>query len=129
MKDLLYIFLGGGIGSCLRFSVSCLWQHLRLLPSFAGMLFPWPTFVVNILGCFLIGLFYTKSEAWDLRPESALLLTTGLCGGLTTFSTFSYESLSLLRTGHYAILGLYVSLSIVLGIIAAFAPHFIMHHS
>lgn len=122
MKELLYIFVGGGAGSCLRFLVSMFWMHLRLHPSFANVLFPWPTFVANILGCFLIGLFYTKSEQWGVNYEVRLLLTTGLCGGFTTFSTFSWESLNLVRQGNYSTFVIYITLSIVVGLIAALIP-------
>lgn len=122
MKDLLYIFIGGGAGSCLRFLVSLFWMHLRLHPSYTNIIFPWPTFIVNILGCFLIGLFYTKSEQWGMSYEMRLLLTTGLCGGFTTFSTFSWESMNLLRQGDYLVFATYVGLSLLVGMIAVFMP-------
>lgn len=122
MKELLYIFIGGGAGSCLRFLVSAFWMHMRLNPSYANIIFPWPTFIVNVLGCFLIGLFYTKSENWGMSYELRLLLTTGLCGGFTTFSTFSWESMNLLRQGDYLTCALYVGLSLMLGIVAVFTP-------
>lgn len=122
MKELLFVFLGGGIGSVLRFMASALWMHLRLHPAFSGMLFPWPTFVVNVLGAFLIGLFYTKADAWSISPEARLLLTTGLCGGFTTFSTFSWESMNLARTGNTQIALTYILLSIAFGIAAATLP-------
>lgn len=125
MKELLYIFIGGGVGSCLRFSISALWQHMRLNPTYSDILFPWPTFVANILGCFLIGLFY-QFAATDAHPtlshSTLLLLTTGLCGGFTTFSTFSFESVHLLHSGHYSTFALYSLGSVILGMTAAFLP-------
>lgn len=122
MKELLYVFIGGGTGSILRFMVSMIWRHLSLHPRFEGIIFPWPTFIVNVLGCFLIGLFYVCSDKCGLSPELRLLLTTGLCGGFTTFSTFSYEGVMLLQHGQYTCYAIYLTLSIVCGLIAAFVP-------
>lgn len=118
MKELLCVFIGGGAGSVLRFAVSMLWQHLRLHPRFSAMVIPWPTLLVNVVGCLLIGLFYEYSERWGLSPAMRLLLTTGFCGGLTTFSTFSYEGITLLRHGYYGAYATYFLLSIVLGLLA-----------
>lgn len=81
--------------------------------------FPWATFTVNIVGSFLIGLFYAWSARFNLPTEIRLLLTTGLCGGFTTFSTFSNDGLTLLKQGYGSLFLLYVLLSIVLGILAA----------
>ncbi len=74
------------------------------------------TFVVNITGCFLIGIF----SGYFLKVDNSLkfLLITGLCGGYTTFSTFSAENFSLWQTGNYSILILYVLLSLILGLLA-----------
>lgn len=125
MKDLLFVFLGGGIGSTLRFIVSMMWRHMSLNPQYEGILFPWPTFVVNIIGCFLIGLFYEYSQQWNITPEVRLLLTTGFCGGFTTFSTFSYEGMALLHECNYLIYFIYLACSVVLGLLAAFLPYLI----
>lgn len=122
MRELFCVFVGGGIGSLLRFIISMLWKHLSLHPRYSDILFPWPTFVANILGCLLIGVFYEYSSKWGLSPEARLLLTTGLCGGFTTFSTFSYESMSLLQNGHYAVFAYYLIGSIILGFTAVFIP-------
>lgn len=122
MKELFYVFVGGGIGSVLRFMVSMLWQHLSLHPRFENIVFPWPTLCVNILGCMLISIFYRYSEEWGVSPEMRLLLTTGLCGGFTTFSTFSYEGINLLRQGYTSTYVLYLVLSIILGLCAAALP-------
>ena len=70
---------------------------------------------LNILGCLLIGLFYQYSERWGLSTEARLLLTTGLCGGFTTFSTFSGEGIRLMESGQVLSAILYTTASIVLG--------------
>lgn len=122
MKELLYIFIGGGTGSVLRFIISMLWKHVSLHPRFEGVIFPWPTFIANILGCLLIGLFYQYSDRWGLSLETRLMLTTGLCGGFTTFSTFSYEGVTLLNSGHYGTYAIYVASSLLIGLAAAALP-------
>ena len=115
-KEIIYIFLGGGTGSALRYCIQLL-MHERIVP----YNFPWATFTVNIFGSFLIGLFYALSERFHFPFEVRLFLTTGLCGGFTTFSTFSHESLLLLRQNQYTVSGLYITLSILLGIVCVFA--------
>lgn len=122
MKEILYVFIGGGCGSVLRFMTSMLWQHIKLHPRFAETLLPWPTLIVNVVGCLLISLFYKYSEQWGLTPEMRLLLTTGFCGGLTTFSTFSYEGIALLREGYVGMYVIYFLLSILLGLAAVALP-------
>ena len=104
---LIAIFLGGGTGSVLRYCVQMM-LHERIVP----YSFPWATFTVNILGSFLIGLFYTLSARFNLSTEVRLLLTTGLCGGFTTFSTFSADAVRLLRAGDYGPATAYIALSV-----------------
>ena len=123
MKSFLFVFLGGGVGSCLRYLISVLWRSYRHHACLPDTLFPWPTLVANVLGCLLIGYFYAHAPSWHLKPETTLLLTTGLCGGFTTFSTFSWESLHLLHTGHTILFILYVTLSLWLGLLAVFVNH------
>ena len=123
MKSFLFVFLGGGVGSCLRYLISVLWRSYRHHACLPDTLFPWPTLVANVLGCLLIGYFYANAPSWHLKPETTLLLTTGLCGGFTTFSTFSWESLHLLHTGHTLLFILYVTLSLWLGLLAVFVNH------
>ena len=84
--------------------------------------FPWGTFAVNIIGCFLIGLFGSWIARHSLSPDLRLLLVVGLCGGFTTFSTFSYEALALLRNGHTGTFFMYILLSVCLGLAAAALP-------
>jgi len=116
MKEFLVVFLGGGLGSAMRYGVQILLNE-RITPN----QFPWPTFLVNILGSFLIGLFYAWSARWNLSAEVRLLLTTGLCGGFTTFSTFCNDGLQLLNKGFVATFCFYFGLSLLLGILAVMA--------
>lgn len=113
MKEILLIFLGGGTGSVLRYLCG------QFFVGHGGSTaFPWATFTVNIVGCLLIGLFGSLTVRLGWSDSTRLLLTVGLCGGFTTFSTYCNESLGMLRTGNYLMFGCYVALSIVLGILA-----------
>ena len=120
IRTLLIVALGGGVGSALRFWVS------KVVAGNLDGTFPYSTFTVNIVGCLLIGLFYGLSSRGNLGGSSAkMLLTTGLCGGFTTFSTFCNENLALLRGGRTIIALLYASVSIVLGFFAVAAGYWI----
>lgn len=127
MSSLLLVFLGGGFGSVLRYMIAMLGQHMKLNPiSWWGhTLLPWPTLLANVAGCLLIGLFYSLSDKLGWSADTRLLLTTGLCGGFTTFSTFSNEGIALLRTGHIGMFALYLSLTLILGLAAVWLGNMI----
>jgi CrcB protein len=96
MEKLIYVGIGGFIGSCLRYSISV------NSPKLFGTQLPYGTLIVNIMGGILIGFIMELSLRTDLiSPNLRLLLTTGLMGGLTTFSTFSYETITLFSEGSY----------------------------
>ena len=122
-KALIYIFIGGGTGSVLRY----LLQLLIATRGVAAGGFPWATWCANVAGCFLIGLFYSLCSHFHWSQETRLLLTTGLCGGFTTFSTFSNESLSLIRQGHYLLFTLYLATSLATGILAVWLGSRLIH--
>ncbi|MDR0982941.1 MAG: fluoride efflux transporter CrcB [Culturomica sp.] len=119
-KEIIYIFIGGGIGSALRYLVQVV-LHERIVP----YNFPWATLVVNLLGSFLIGLFYALSERFHFSSEVRLFLTAGLCGGFTTFSTFSNDGLALLKDGFYGTFIMYTLISVGIGIIAVVAGGYV----
>ncbi len=115
MKALLYIALGGAFGSVARYLLAKAVQH-----QWPGA-FPWGTMTVNLVGCLLIGLLYGLFEKHEIMsPEIRLLLTVGLCGGFTTFSTFMNESLALIRGGDLFLSVLYIASSVTLGLLAVY---------
>lgn len=112
-KILLIIGSGSFAGGISRFLLTRVVQH------WSGSGLPYGTFAVNILGCFLIGIFYGWSEKWGwLNDDWRMFLTVGFCGGFTTFSAFANENVQLLRDGSYFYFLLYAVLSVISGIIA-----------
>jgi CrcB protein len=114
-SNILIVGLGGGAGSILRYLcqkwVNESYQHN----------FPLATFLINVSGCFLIGIFYALAEKGNiLSPQARLLLVTGFCGGFTTFSTFAFENMNLLRIGDNFYFLLYAIGSVALGIAAVY---------
>lgn len=121
IRTTLIVALGGGVGSALRFLVSKFVQD-----NMAGT-FPYHTFAVNIVGCLLIGFFYALAARGQLgNNATALLLTTGLCGGFTTFSTFCNENLALLRGDNALVALLYAASSLFCGLLAVFLGYLIV---
>jgi CrcB protein len=115
VKNLLLIGLGGSIGSIARYLVS------RLCASVEWMSVPLGTLAVNVLGSLLIGFLIGISEKSPLLTvELRMFLMVGLCGGFTTFSSFTGENLMLMRNGQFLSLFLYTGLSILLGFTAVY---------
>lgn len=121
VKSILIVGLGGFIGSALRFTVSRFF-HIHGLT-----LFPWGTLAVNIMGSFLIGIFFGISEKGGLMsPEWRLFLTMGICGGFTTYSTFSNDAYMLLQQNEFLRFAAYSGVSFVLGLFAVFLGRLII---
>jgi CrcB protein len=112
---ILWIALGGAAGSVLRYLVGGAVQRA------GGIGFPAGTLVVNVTGCFLIGILAQHYMNAQVHPAMRTLLITGFCGGYTTFSTFSLEAAGLIQGGEYGKAASYMMLSLVLSIAATFA--------
>ncbi|KKC03818.1 fluoride efflux transporter CrcB [Mycobacterium nebraskense] len=111
-RELAAVFAGGALGSLARAASGT-------LAAGDPARWPWPTFTVNIVGAFLVGYFTTRLlERLPLSSYRRPLLGTGLCGGLTTFSTMQVETLRMVEHGHWALAAGYTLTSIVLGLLA-----------
>ena len=114
LNNFLLIFLGGGIGSVLRFGISL------LMMSVSKTVFPVATLLSNVISCTVLGVVvYLMQDKINSDNALRFLLVTGFCGGFSTFSAFSFETVELIRSGNafYAVLNIVVSLSSCLGII------------
>ena len=111
MKSFLLVFLGGGLGSGLRYLVTIAMNQY-------SKVFPFGTFAVNMIGCLLIGLVlgYAQKEN-TLTSNQTLLLATGFCGGFTTFSAFASENLELIRNGELFNFSIYAIGSVFIGML------------
>lgn len=120
MKQLLLVFIGGGLGSVLRFIIGK-WLN----NSENGI--PYGTFAANIIGSLLIGIILglaAKNET--LSQSQTLLLATGFCGGFTTFSTFAYENHMFLKSGDFTSFAIYTIASFALGFLAVFLGMYVV---
>lgn len=116
LKSFLFIFLGGGLGSLARYGVG------RWIGTLHTHYFPFGTLAANVVACFALGLLVGISSArQDFSPSAKLFWTVGFCGGFSTFSTFSLETISLFQTGYTSASLLYVGLSLVLCALATLA--------
>ena len=111
MKDILLVGTGSFFGGIARYLIALVMKGI------SGT-YPWATMTANIAGCLLIGLLIPMLNRLSSPSQLNLLLTVGFCGGFTTFSTFSKESLNLLQSGNYTAFCLYAFGSVALGILA-----------
>lgn len=112
-KTLVLVGIGGALGSVLRYLTTL------IVAKYFSTIFPLATFIINILGCLLIGILMGWLEKNQLTDASIKwLLVTGFCGSYTTFSAFGYENITLLQNGNSALAFLYIISSVVIGLIA-----------
>lgn len=113
MHNWIYVFIGGGMGSLFRYRISNYFSSLNTS-------FPAGTFVANFLACFLLGLLLGFQLKETMQDHHALLLITGFCGGFSTFSTFSNDSLRLIQNQQIGLALFYIGLSIIIGLLAVY---------
>lgn len=115
--NFLYVFLGAGLGGGLRYYISGLVQKYSVV-------FPLGTLAVNVLGSILLGFLLFGLDDKELLPKNMkLLLGTGLCGGFTTFSTFSVETFNLLKQSEYLLAAGNIALNLFLTVLGVFVGY------
>ena len=121
MKTIIIVGLGGFLGTIIRYIIQIFFSNNWLT------IFPFATLFVNLLGCLVIGLLFGLSYKCNfINTDYKLFFTTGLCGGFTTFSSFSNESFMLLKNGNYFYFFLYIFLSVIIGILLTFLGYSII---
>jgi fluoride exporter len=115
LRTLLIVGAGGFIGSVMRYLVQLFVERDM------SSTFPWGTFVANITGSFIIGVVFALAQKGNLlSAEWRLFLAVGICGGFTTFSSFAYNNLTMLREGVYSQFILNVGGSLIFGLLAVY---------
>lgn len=116
LKAIAMVFIGGGLGSVIRYLIG------RSVVHYFPSSFPTATLISNLIACLILGLvaYLTVSKTSNLSPAMVLLLATGFCGGLSTFSTFSFESLELIRQGMYTYAIMNILFSLAMGMLSIY---------
>lgn len=125
MSTYLWITLGSALGGVLRYA-------LTRLTLDSSTTFPWGTILINVIGCFVIGFFGTftfPGGRFEVSENIRMFVMVGLCGGFTTFSSFSLQTFDLLRTGEWNRALANVTLSVVLCLGSVALGHMVAHHS
>lgn len=113
MQNWLYVFLGGGLGSLLRYGIGIYFSGINTD-------FPLGTFIANALACIILGVLIGFQLKDNLQSSYSLLFISGFCGGFSTFSTFSGESLKLFQNQQFALGLFYIGGSILCGLLAVY---------
>lgn len=102
----LLVFLGGGLGAICRYSISLIIEE-------SSKSFPWSTFIANVASCIILGLLLGYYLQKGMDQKMSLFFITGFCGGFSTFSSFSYDSLKLFQDGHHTMALTYITASVL----------------
>ncbi|HSA06843.1 MAG TPA: fluoride efflux transporter CrcB [Candidatus Gastranaerophilales bacterium] len=119
MRTFFLIALGGAIGALLRFIVT------ELTTKLTGIAFPWGTILVNLAGCFVIGLLWGIFNDFEPGNNARLFVFTGILGAFTTFSSFALENFNLFRSGDIQLLTFNIAINNILGIALVFAGFYL----
>jgi CrcB protein len=121
MGTYLSIAVGGALGSMARYATGV------YVGRWLGMAFPYSTLLINIVGSFLIGAFAESfALRWDVSQTTRVFLVVGICGGYTTFSTFSLDIVTLVNRGEMLTAGLYIVASVTLGVLGLYGGLYAM---
>ena len=119
MLNILAVGAGGFLGAVCRYLIG-------LFPVNETLVFPIKTFVINIVGCIVIGIIAAAvTRNYEMNPQMLLFLKVGVCGGFTTFSTFALETADLMKNGNMGAAFLYVLLSVLVGVAVIFAVEYL----
>jgi len=119
LRDLILVATGGAIGAGARYAAG------RAATALLSPSFPWGTFLINVVGCFLMGLVAGFASQGTISPATRLFLATGVLGGFTTFSAFGLETQALLAEGRVGAAALYAGGQVVLGVVCVLAGLFL----
>jgi fluoride exporter len=121
MRDVILIFIGGGLGSAVRFAIG------KWIDSLHDYHFPYGTLMANVLACTILGAVIGLADYKQvISPQARLFWAVGFCGGFSTFSTFSAETISLIQNGLHLSGLLYVVVSIILCITTTFLGMYVV---
>ena len=109
VRLLLWVMLAGGVGSGLRYLAGL---------AMAGATFPYSTIIVNVIGCFLLGLVAQVAATGNLSTEARVVIAVGLLGGFTTYSSFNQETLTMMTSGAYGAAAINVAATLIGGLAA-----------